>query len=77
MRMKMRKLICEERERLSQKPFDSGVGQEVGAPIPQKAQPGGGKTGPTKMVIRIGVRMIHQMALTSLRSQHLEEAGYN
>lgn len=25
------------------------------------------------MVMRIGVRMIHQMALTSFRSQHLEE----
>lgn len=35
--------------------------------------PGEGGAGRTKMVIRIGVRMIHQMALTSFRSQHLEE----
>lgn len=41
--------------------------------VEPRFRPGGGGAGRTNMVRRIGVRMIHQMALTSFRSQHLEE----
>lgn len=66
------------REKLSLTRPHSG-GQEVAPRFPEWEIPEDGLegcgSGHTKMVMRMGVRMIHQIALTSFRSQHLGDAG--